>query len=267
MAKRFYNLEKETKEYLKACEAKSIVNQTNIKTLNDFVINRKTRNLNTTFLANSPIVLGGLVVWLDAGVSDSYPAGGTVWKDLAGSNNAVLINSVNYISDNKGAFTFNSGNDYIESSYTAGNISKLTMSAWLNKTNAQTSFPAVLVYSNPFGMEIYPQTIYINFTFGDYGAVNYNINGWQNIVFTFDGTLTGNSNRLKIYLNGINQTVSYTGTIPASVNITGKLQVGRRHWAVQQSQGSVSNVSIYNQVLTAPEILQNYNAMKGRFGL
>ena len=219
-------------------------------------------------LHHSPrVVTDGLVLCLDAASRESYPGSGNVWRDLAGSNNAVLINSVNYILDNKGAFTFNSGNDYIESSYTAGNISKLTMSAWLNKTNAQTSFPAVLVYSNPFGMEIYPQTIYIDFTFGDYGAVNYNINGWQNIVFTFDGTLTGNSNRLKIYLNGINQTVSYTGTIPASVNITGKLQVGRRHWSAAQSQGSVSNVSIYNRVLTAQEILQNYNAMKGRYNL
>ena len=65
MAKRYYNLEKETKEYLKACDAKSIVNQTNIKTLNDFVINRKTRNLNTTFLGSSPIILNNLgLVWI-----------------------------------------------------------------------------------------------------------------------------------------------------------------------------------------------------------
>jgi len=31
--------------------------------------------------------------------------------------------------------------------------------------------------------------------------------------------------------------------------------------------GRVSSVKIYNRVLTAAEVLQNYNAQKGRFGL
>jgi len=110
---RTYDLEIETKEYLKACKAKSIVNQTSIKTLNDYVINRKTRNLNASFLANSPIVLNGLVLWLDAGVSDSYPAVGTIWKDLAGSNNGTLTNGPTFNSANGGSIVFDGSNDYV----------------------------------------------------------------------------------------------------------------------------------------------------------
>jgi hypothetical protein len=33
------------------------------------------------------------------------------------------------------------------------------------------------------------------------------------------------------------------------------------------SGGNISNVQIYNRVLSATEILQNYNATKSRFGL
>ena len=32
-------------------------------------------------------------------------------------------------------------------------------------------------------------------------------------------------------------------------------------------KGYISNVMIYNKALTADEVLQNYNATKGRFGL
>jgi hypothetical protein len=32
-------------------------------------------------------------------------------------------------------------------------------------------------------------------------------------------------------------------------------------------EGNLSGIKIYNRTLTVPEIKQNYNALKGRFGL
>lgn len=38
---------------------------------------------------------------------------------------------------------------------------------------------------------------------------------WHHIVLVFDGTATGNTNRLKFYVDGVLVTLSYSGTIPA----------------------------------------------------
>lgn len=40
-------------------------------------------------------------------------------------------------------------------------------------------------------------------------------NTWYHIAAVFDGAQTGNANRMKIYINGVSQTLSFTGTIPA----------------------------------------------------
>ncbi|MBW8683126.1 LamG-like jellyroll fold domain-containing protein [Chitinophaga rhizophila] len=38
---------------------------------------------------------------------------------------------------------------------------------------------------------------------------------WYHVAAVFDGTQTGNADRMKIYINGVQQTLSFTGTIPA----------------------------------------------------
>ena len=43
------------------------------------------------FANNAPIVTDGLVFYVDAGNSSSYPGSGTTWSDLIGSDDATLI--------------------------------------------------------------------------------------------------------------------------------------------------------------------------------
>jgi hypothetical protein len=216
---------------------------------------------------SSGIVTDGLVLWLDAGNTPSYPGSGTAWTDLSGNkNNGTLTNGPTYNSGNGGSIVFDGNNDFIETTYTPGNISSQTMSCWINKTNLQYSF--ILAKNNLYyGFEIYPNIIYINITTNQYAYASYNTNGWQNIVFTYDGNQTGNSNRVKIYFNGNIQTASFFGVIPSSVNVTDVIQIGRRWWAPAFSQGSIAQLSIYNRDLSAAEVLQNFNAQKALFGL
>ena len=74
---------------------------------------------------------------------------------------------------------------------------------------------------------------------------------------TFDNTTA------RLYLNGV-QTGSTTSGGPVTLNSTQSLTIGRR---VQGNfyDGNIAQVSIYNRALTAQEIQQNYNALKGRF--
>ena len=210
------------------------------------------------------IVTDGLVLCLDASDIKSYSGTGTTWFDRSGNGkNGTLVNGPTY---SNGAIVFDGSNDYIETAYTSGNISNQTVSCWINKTNSQYSY--ILAKSaSYYGFEIYPTVVYVNITDTQYGYVNYNINGWQNIVFTYDGTQIGNTNRLKIYINGNVQLLTFNGTIPSSVNVTDVIQIGRRWWSLAYSQGSISQVAIYNKALSDSEVLQNYNAQKGRYGL
>ena len=271
MAKRYYNLEKETKEYLKACEAKSIVNQTNIKTLNDFVINRKTRNLNTTFLANSPIVLNGLVLWFDAGVSDSYPAGGTVWKDLAGSNNGTLVNGPTFSKSNGGSIVFDGVNDYITQTSSGIITNNISVDIWFN-TNS-TKIYAGLLGSNiteKYEMLIKnASNLEISLSPGNYIQHNtiLSINTWTNIIVS-----ASNGVAWKVYKNGVDLGTPPTivGTYQISGTGVSNIYQGTIRSDVSGTfafSGNISLIKIYNRALSQNEITQNYNAMKGRFGL
>jgi hypothetical protein len=77
-------------------------------------------------------------------------------------------------------------------------------------------------------------------------------------VGTYDGTT------LSLYRNG-----SLVGTPTASTgnisNTSKTLTVGVR--GGQYFGGRISNVKIYNVALSASQVLQNYNALKHRFGL
>ena len=61
------------------------------------------------------IVENGLVLHLDAADTNSYPGSGTLWTDLSGNgNNGTLTNGPAYSSNNKGYFSFDGTDDYVD---------------------------------------------------------------------------------------------------------------------------------------------------------
>ncbi|MFN0200733.1 MAG: LamG-like jellyroll fold domain-containing protein, partial [Bacteroidia bacterium] len=46
------------------------------------------------------------------------------------------------------------------------------------------------------------------------------LNTWTHVAMTYDGSQTGNANRLKLYINGAPITLTYNGTIPATTDIS-----------------------------------------------
>ena len=87
------------------------------------------------------------------------------------------------------------------------------------------------------------------------------INTWQNIVATFDGATA------KIYLNSIQLGTTASATTLFSV-LNNDLTIGRLDSSFgRYFPGSIGPVFIYSRALTSSEISQNYNALKGRYGL
>jgi hypothetical protein len=218
------------------------------------------------------IVTSGLTLNLDAGNASSYPGSGTSWYDLSGNNRTgTLTNGPTYSSANMGSIVFDGVDDYISFSSLLDTTANVSVEMWFY--NTQTSGESTL-FSNGYGST----TGYIiglglcssgittlNVTFGGIacGVVTATVstNAWYQMVFT----KTGSSNVL--YTNGTQRsTASRNCNSPAGGTIIGdtyapKGGVGGFY------KGNIAIARMYNTALSAAEVLQNYNAIKNRFGL
>ena len=93
----------------------------------------------------SGIVSDGLVLWLDAGITPSYPTSGTTWTDLSGNNNnGTLVNGPTYSSTNGGSLVFDGTNDYVNisnsSSFNFGS-GDFTVESWIRITSLAVYHP------------------------------------------------------------------------------------------------------------------------------
>jgi hypothetical protein len=90
--------------------------------------------------------------------------------------------------------------------------------------------------------------------------VNIADGNWKNVVMTFQSAV---SNGTRVYING---SLVLTTTI-TWVNDTQSLYGGAEASAGQYAACSGSIFSLHNRVLSASEVLQNYNAARKRYGL
>lgn len=74
------------------------------------------------------------------------------------------------------------------------------------------------------------------------------------ISIVFDGTQTGNANRFKVWLNGVQKTLTFTGTMPATTTSTSGSSIG--YSAAATWRGAINNVLIYNRALSDSERAQ-----------
>jgi hypothetical protein len=206
--------------------------------------------------ANGPtIVTNGLVLALDAGDKNSYVSGSTTWFDLTGVNNGTLTNGPTFDSGSGGSIVFDGTNDYVTGS--SSNLSEYTLCAMVK----------VLAYKIGGGILGGTNTANAYLQIG--GS-----NNWQfNNAFIFNntpvlsqwayinGVQTSTSTQL-LYLNG-NLVTSTSGTS----NLGTGYVIGRRELSSVYLNCQIGLAQIYNRALTASEVLQNYNATKGRFGL
>jgi len=218
------------------------------------------------------IITDGLVCYLDAANTKSYPGTGTIWYDLSGYNhNATLVNGPTYNSNYKGAFKFDGADDYATINSTAaltfttptiiafctnntgGVIAKGGYGSYWNygiKNITSTSFMAINNNGNTTNPSSFPS---ISSSFPVCCAVNW------------DGT------NINFYRNGFSGGASSAAYSP-SANNSLFLRIGCLWNQLTSSNvefysGSIYSIMIYNRALSLSEINQNYNAIKGRFNL
>jgi hypothetical protein len=216
-----------------------------------------------------PIVTSGLVLYLDAGNPASYPGSGTTWYDLSGrGNNGILINGPTYSSANGGSLSFDGVDDYVDCGKTATQLgvydADYTFDAWVYPTDFtlsdKTMFGTDQTGAARQGLHLVFRggSIYQGHFASDFSAGTGTLNAWNHICFTY----VKSSGLASIYKNGVLQG---SGTISSFIG-TANILIGR--WAsIRYFNGNISQASIYNRALTAQEIQQNYNALRGRFDI
>ena len=227
------------------------------------------------------IVENGLVLCLDAANKLSYPGTGTTWTDLSGnSNTGTLTNGPTFSAGNMGSILFDGTNDYVDTVNTGttfqfANVT-FTVSLWI-KTSATSGViisKGATASTAGWMFQFDSAGTVSGTTKGSDGTNTYNRsstatvnnNTWRNIVAVYTtNTTTLGSNTTSIYIDGVlsNGTGTLGGLVYATTTDT--IQIGRRPTGAYWS-GSVSNIQIYNRELSDGEVLQNYNAVKSRFG-
>ena len=91
------------------------------------------------------------------------------------------------------------------------------------------------------------------------GATTIETETWYHAVFTRDS-----AGAAKIYLNGVQDA---TGTLDSTAPVNDNFEIGGSTTLTRWFTGDIPIAKIYNQVLTADEIKQNYNSYKNRFGI
>ena len=215
----------------------------------------------------SGLVTANLVLHLDAGNTNSYGGTGTTWTDLtSNSNNVTLVNGPTF---SQGAIIFDGTNDYATLTSTL-TFTDHTFEAWIYHTSPNTS--------------------------GDYGYIT--TNATHGLAVSEGGTISGLSNAALYYNNGgtahlLNATLSqnvwthlvatserstnslkiyFNGSLVSTTSIT-NLGTSITRFGHFQGNGGLSlnaklaQIRVYDDILTATEVLQNYNATKDTFGV
>ena len=100
----------------------------------------------------------------------------------------------------------------------------------------------------------------------DFNDVNMTAGSWFHVVVVFDGSLTGNANRLKVWVNNVAKTLTVGGgAVPATLLDGGAtLFLGKFGGILNRFyNGAMDLVGLWNRALTAGEVATLYSGGAG----
>jgi hypothetical protein len=199
-------------------------------------------------------------------------SGSTTWFDKSGfTNNGTLINGPTFNTGSLGSIVFDGTDDYTQVSHNSIlNLTEtFTLSLWVQPTRNNTQ-DYICNKNNSYAIILGYEPGYVNFftTFGYQPSstatqIPVSNNQWVNIVYSKD--LNSKSNNWSGYKNG-SSVFSLTQSYTLSPN-TDNLFIGSARGNINFYRGNISSIQIYSRALSAQEITQNFNALRGRFGI
>ena len=226
--------------------------------------------------AQEPLgVRDGLVLYLDAANARSYPKSGTTWFDRSGNgNNGTLVNGVGYNSGNFGSLVFDGTNDYVTIPRNANLIptGNWSYECWFNLATTTDPNYGQSFFGNwgnslgDFDIRKSGNTMFFFCFNSGNGLIStitasyvFTAQKWEHFV------LTRVTNTYNFYFN--NQLIGSVTNANPVFDGSSNMTIGVESGSFSNFNGKMSNVRIYNRALTAAEVAQNYNALRGRFGI
>ena len=232
----------------------------------------------------SPIVTNGLVLCLDAFNTRSYPGSGSIWYDASGNgNNGTLYNTPTYVSGPAGYISFNGTNQYMQANIGTTSLNgdpsctiEFVVQVPQNFSNAGfwglggagqgLSFEGWAPSTNRIHFDMYDSTRL------DTG-IDYVLNTWYHIVWTKNGPGVETTNVVN-YINNVQSTLTKTRSVTSGPALnTSTAGVGTALGRINGNSDSfyaaarIGVYRLYNRALSSTEVAQNFNAIRGRYGL
>jgi hypothetical protein len=223
-------------------------------------------------LSHSPkIVTDGLVLCLDAANPKSYPGSGNTWFDLSGTGNNGSITGTPI---GNGTTNFTGTNSFVTIPFNANSFTfdfEQTVMIVLRPTenDASRRNPYNQAYSGGGTWTHEP-----NGTISSYfGTTGNNGSTWQalssavvvqNEWAVMTSTRNTTANFVRWYKNGV-LTSSVASNYTQGLTGTQNILIGAGY--VSSYIGNIDYVAVYNRALSTQEVQQNFNAIRGRYGL
>jgi len=137
------------------------------------------------------------------------------------------------------------------------NVSQVTLATWMKRTTAGGNvFVGKQASGQDLGIEAYSDgKVYFDMSKGStvYGTITLNDTAWHHVALVFDGTQTGNANRLKGYVDGVQKTLTFSGTVGTTTSSnTTPFNIGKM--SGEYSKGQVDDTWLYARALSQAEV-------------
>ena len=229
------------------------------------------------------IVTDGLVFAVDAADEQSYIGSGTSWNTIMKNVNFTLSGTPTYETANGGGLVFDGVDDYAQHANdpTFNSVNEFTFNFWVKYGGEVDS---VTLIGKPragwadalrIGYTLSSTTLFYSLsgtTRCSNTSVTLSTTEFTNICFVQNPSESSNPDKTKFYINGAvisNESVGYALTsaeAPTFPLIIGGWRQGNSGVYLEWD-GNMNIAQMYNKALSASEVLQNYNTLKGRFGL
>jgi hypothetical protein len=222
---------------------------------------------------NTSVVRDGLVLHLDAANIKSYPGSGTTWYDLSGNgNNGTLVNGVEHNPNTLGYFSYDGVNDQVPTLlsseevgviFTVLSIFSISGNSGLNST-ANRLFTANRAPGSTkwcLGINLNNQLQFAG-SGGPDGEPSIQLE-LNKFYFT---ALRHNQYSYDLYLNDVLEVENESSSIDQTSSYD-FLHVGSRQGNDRFWNGDIAMSMSYNRILSDAEIRQNFEALRGRYGI
>ena len=204
------------------------------------------------------IVTDELVLCLDAANPKSYPGTGTTWFDLSGNNNNGTLSAETIGTTSSGVMTFNGVNTTI--SIPSPNLATSNCTVMGVAKRTVTGGRLISGGANNWLLGHWSSSSRVCYQLG-WITASTGPNDSAYHIYASTANIAGDDYRF--YDSNVEYTTIPTGGSAGPNGFT----LGRYYAGTEFGTGEITQLLAYSRILSSEEMTQNFNALRGRYGI